>query len=851
MLKEAGYLEEAAKAYRYAMEWDGTDTDAPLHLGHLSKVLGQLDNAIEIFDALTRIPHAPYVRPEIDALRIAKSNNRLFRGFTGQKSETASALPDALLLTQSKLDTRIAEEHDRRRRLGHQGASKGRCPATKGNKTIPVRLSPLTNLVIENDSLCATTANPQMKLGFVKPASIEDISASWVEFRVRIVTQRQPLDPVLFLERLPGWGEFFSVRLLPQGNDFFGATFYVPNPVFTIRLDPVISAGKFLISDASLRRLSFSKVLSSARQRIGTVALAKIIATAGCGWRKRIHSTLEWIFQAPAVDAYERWMAKYDHRKKPVAREEPLRARNSLGWLLPAGHADVARLRSTLHSFKLQEGDADWKLLVISDDGVPTSVRDFLHVEATRNPRLEIHTVPGKLDADEILALGSTILNTDYIAHIEAGDRLSPDALLWFSATLADNPGAVLVYCDHDIIDAKQRRHSPQFKPDWNFYYACCYDYIGRTVIFSAAALKQAGGRSEKFAGSQDFYVLLRAAAAAKDNQICHIPWPLWHCYEMEKENEKDIVSPVAYIAQTQHLGFAVKPGALPGTARLVWPLRGTPPHVTLIIPTRDRTDLLKNAVESILGHTAYPAFDIVIVDNGSVEAQSHAYYAKISKTGRVSVLRDDGPFNFSRLNNRAAALAKGSVLALVNNDVEAIKGDWLSEMVPASLDSRVGAVGAKLLYDSGHVQHAGIVGGIGSVAGHGHKYSPRGAPGYMNRLIVQQSAIAVTAACLVVEKKKFQAVGGFDEDNLRVAFNDVDLCLKLAERGWKTLFTPWAELFHHESISRGLDIGGKNAARFKEEADFMTKKWGDTLLKDRYYNPNLTRQYEDFSLEP
>jgi len=285
------------------------------------------------------------------------------------------------------------------------------------------------------------------------------------------------------------------------------------------------------------------------------------------------------------------------------------------------------------------------------------------------------------------------------------------------------------------------------------------------------------------------------------------------------------------------------------GLARVIWPLPSPAPLVTLIIPTRDYLPLLKECIESLLNKTMYPAFEIIVVDNGSVEPDTLRYFDVLKAKDNIRVLSVPGPFNFSRLNNLAVEQAKGSVVGLVNNDIVATDSGWLAEMVSQATRPEVGAVGAKLLYRTGQVQHAGVVCGIGMVAGHPHKFRPGDDPGYMGRLAVTQSFSAVTAACLVVEKAKYQQVGGLDAENLQVAFNDVDFCLKLKALGYRNIYTPYASLIHLESVTRGLDTSPEKAQRYEVEAQFMLRKWGNRIHSDPFYNVNLTSDREDFTI--
>ena len=250
-----------------------------------------------------------------------------------------------------------------------------------------------------------------------------------------------------------------------------------------------------------------------------------------------------------------------------------------------------------------------------------------------------------------------------------------------------------------------------------------------------------------------------------------------------------------------------------------------------------------------ILEKTTYAPYEIIIVDNGSVENETLAYFEQLKAHKNVRILRYDKPFNYSAINNFAVSKAKGSIIGLINNDIEVISPDWLTEMVSWAAQEDVGCVGAKLYYANNTIQHAGVILGIGGVANHAHLGLPRHSPGYFGRAVVLSNYSAVTGACLVVRKSVFKQVGGLDAKNLAVAFNDVDFSLKVRNAGYLNVSTPYAELYHLESASRGADEDGKKRERFVREVNYMMRKWRDELINDPYYSPSLTRTRGDFSL--
>jgi GT2 family glycosyltransferase len=278
-----------------------------------------------------------------------------------------------------------------------------------------------------------------------------------------------------------------------------------------------------------------------------------------------------------------------------------------------------------------------------------------------------------------------------------------------------------------------------------------------------------------------------------------------------------------------------------PNYNRVIWSMPEPPPLVSIIVPTRDRTELLESCVDGLLNRTNYPGVEVLIVDNDSRSPEAHAYFARMQADKRVRVIAAPGPFNYSDLNNRAAAQARGEILLLLNNDIKVIDGGWLRELVSHAVRHDVGAVGAKLLYADGRLQHGGIVLGVGGVAGHYRVGERRNSAGPFGWLALTRTTSALTGACLALRRTVYEEVCGLDAQDLAVGFGDVDLCLRIQQRGYRNVWAPAAELYHLESASRGLDLKGKNAERFRRETDVMLERWGCVLQSDPCWNPNLS----------
>jgi GT2 family glycosyltransferase len=441
----------------------------------------------------------------------------------------------------------------------------------------------------------------------------------------------------------------------------------------------------------------------------------------------------------------------------------------------------------------------------------------------------------------------------DWLMRIDAHDLLPSDALYRLVDLVQSHPDAELVYGDEDDVDGAGRRTGPRFKPDWNPDLLESHDYLGRGVAYRSSVLQALGGFEDRLQGAEDYDLALRFLRRRPAGTVRHVHRIVYHRRRpAANETPADRADAAGRLALELHFagtGTAVERGAGPSLYRVRRPVPAPAPLVSLIVPTRDQVGLLRSCVDSLLHKTAYPCWELLIVDNGSTEAETLSYLESLQREARIRVLRYAAPFNFPALNNFAVAHARGEVLVLLNNDVEAIAPDWLAEMVSHAVRPEVGAVGAKLLYPDHTVQHAGVVLGIGGVAGHVHRFLPADDPGYCHRAAVTQGMSAVTGACLAVRKALYQQVGGMDDRHLLVAFNDIDFCLKLLEAGYRNVFTPWALLYHHESVSRGMDDTPQKKEVFRREFEHMRRRWAARLQAEPAYNRNLSVELENFSI--
>lgn len=430
----------------------------------------------------------------------------------------------------------------------------------------------------------------------------------------------------------------------------------------------------------------------------------------------------------------------------------------------------------------------------------------------------------------------------DFVVPVRIGDVLSRTALFRFAEALQANPNAIILYGDHDHLDERGDRHRPWFKPRWNEEMFLAQDYLSPAVALKCEVVGDLDIKA-----TEQLPIMLAAAANGADGLIVHIPGII--CHRKGTEGELDDRRIHAIAACVEPLGATCERGPF-GTTKVNWPLPDQLPLITIIVPTKDKLELLRACAESVLERTSYPNYELLIVDNASVEKRTSDYLSQLQDHPNVRVVEYAGAYNFSAINNFAAEAARGSYLCLLNNDTEVISPEWLTELLRQAARPHVGAVGAKLLYGDGTIQHAGIVIGIGGAAGHAHRFLPANQPGYFRMPHVSQYVSAVTAACLLVDKRKFHAVGGLDEVDLRIAFNDVDFCLKLEAAGWRNVYVPHAVLLHHESKSRGLDSSPANVERFRGELATLQERWDTETYDDPLFNPHLDNRSERFVLD-
>ena len=565
---------------------------------------------------------------------------------------------------------------------------------------------------------------------------------------------------------------------------------------------------------------------------------------------------------------YDRWIADHDtlsdaDRAGIADHIARMASPPTLSVVMPAYDTDERLLREAIASVRAQLYP-HWELCVADDASPGDRVWSILQAAAAEDPRIRIvrRETNGHISAASNSALA--LATGEFVALMDHDDLLAEQALYEMAAEIEAHPDAELIYSDEDKIDEAGHRFDPHFKTGWNPELLLGQNMVKHLAVIRRDLLTRLGGLREGFEGSQDFDLALRAAEAIPASRIRHVPAILYHWRqrteagsfsETELERCRDAArrAVAEHLARTGAAGAVVEPLAnAPAYLNVKRALPAPAPLVSIIVPTRDRPELLKRCIEGVLKRTKYKPFELIIVDNDSVEPATHALFRKFARDRRVRILPAPGPFNYSAINNMAVAQARGEILLLLNNDVTVMEPGWLSEMVAQAARPEVGAVGAALLYEDGRVQHGGVVLGVGAdepVAGHLYAGARSMEKSYFNHLRLARTVSAVTAACLAMRKSVFLEAGGFDEQNLAVAFNDVDLCLKIGALGYQLIWTPRATLTHLESASRGADTEPVAADRFRAEVAYMRRRWGPVLDADPFYGPNFDKTHVDYRL--
>ena len=561
------------------------------------------------------------------------------------------------------------------------------------------------------------------------------------------------------------------------------------------------------------------------------------------------------------ADLYEQWIEhntpKPEDFKRMTAIMAVFRERPLISIVMPVYNTPEEYLREAIDSV-IGQLYPDWELCIADDASTEPHVRKVLEKYARQDSRIKIAFREENGHISNCSNSAVELAAGEYIALLDHDDVLPAEALYEVVFLINQHPNADMIYSDEDKLTEEGKRRDPFFKPDWcpdsflSRMYTCHFGVYRRSII------NEISGFRAGFEGSQDYDLVLRFTE--KTDKIYHIPKILYHWRVHPQSTAAQIeAKPYAVLAGEKALTEALERRGTAGRVIAVPKMPGffairydiqSPKLVSIIIPTRDLGHLVNQCLESIFTKTTYPNFEVILIDNGSTEDYTkkviNDWLNKEPERFRCYFLGI--AFNYSKLNNYGVEKANGEFLLFLNNDTEVISPDWIEGMVEQAQRPSIGAVGATLLYADDTIQHSGVVMGMGGVAGHGHRFAAGNSPGYFGQLITVNNYTAVTGACLMCRRDVFETVGGFNE-KLAVAFNDIDLCLKIATQGYRNIVPPHVVLYHYESKSRGLDNTPDKRSRFFEENDYMQKNWKPLIEHDPCYNPNLSLRYADFSI--
>jgi GT2 family glycosyltransferase len=714
----------------------------------------------------------------------------------------------------------------------------------------------------------------------VSQASGQPLSEGWFLLTLVMDTDAAKKIAKFYTDYGDGHTEHHAANLHFQSKLACTRVLHFRGVVKSLRFDPLEEPGTFRMQELTCQRVDEAQALQEMLDCIARASMAdaprsadhvreavrqQCLATGKSFAEQLVAAYEECMADVPRPSSYAQWIETIEKPSLPSKEQAALLVaalehKPLVSVLVPVYNTNPEYLRVCIDSVRRQSYPY-WELCIADDASPLPHVSEVLRDYQAQDPRIKLcfREQNGHIAhaSNSALALAAG----EFVALLDHDDVLSEHALLYVVQAINQTPDAQVLYSDEDKLNKDGERWDVHFKSDWNPDLFFSQNYVSHLGVYRHALLKRIDGFRPGLEGSQDHDLLLRCLPHIHGPQIVHIPKVLYHWRSVEGSTalgaqEKNYTTRAGIKALRDYFsahgpkGVTVNAGRVPNTYKISWPIPQPAPLVSLLIPTRDRKEVTEVAVRSILDKTTYQNFEILILDNGSTEPQTlHWFNAIQRQDARVKVLRYDHPFNYSAINNFGAEHARGSILGLVNNDVEVISPDWLSEMVGHACRPDVGCVGAKLYYQNDTLQHGGVIIGIGGVAGHSHKYAKRQASGYFARLLITQTMSAVTAACLVVRKDVYQQAGGLDAKNLAVAFNDIDFCLRVMQAGYRNLWTPHAELYHYESVSRGTEDTPEKKTRFQKEVRYMKKKWGSALERDPFYSPHLSMEREDFSI--
>ncbi|ADL50381.1 glycosyltransferase family 2 protein [Clostridium cellulovorans] len=553
---------------------------------------------------------------------------------------------------------------------------------------------------------------------------------------------------------------------------------------------------------------------------------------------------------------YELWLKTHDVTNEQIDRQRDYKFdyEPKISILVPTYNTPENFLVEMIESVN-EQTYTNWELCIADASNNEETRKVLARYEG--DPKIPIKYLDENKGISGNTNEAATLVTGEYIALFDHDDLLMPNALFEIVKVINKDREVDFIYTDEDKTDeTSTRRFDPHFKPDFAIDTFRSNNYICHFTTMKRELFDSVGGFRKEYDGAQDFDLFLRTTEKAK--KIVHIPKVVYH-WRVHQNSTAGAGEAKLYAFEAgknaiqdsldrNGIKGTVEMGKYLGIYNIRYELESTP-LVSILIPTKDHIEDLDRCIKSIIEKSTYKNYEIIVIENNSTESETFKYYDTLKNYSNIKVVEWKDEFNYSAINNFGVKNASGEVFLLLNNDVEVINGDWIERMLQYAQREDVGAVGAKLYYPNDTIQHGGVIVGLGGIANHAHKHFHREAPGYFARLNFVQNFSAVTAACLMVRRDVYEKLNGLDED-LKVAFNDVDFCLRIRALDKLIVWTPFAELYHHESISRGVEDTPEKIERFKGEIRFMEKRWGKFIKAgDPYYNPNLTMSREDYSL--
>jgi O-antigen biosynthesis protein len=587
----------------------------------------------------------------------------------------------------------------------------------------------------------------------------------------------------------------------------------------------------------------------SPERKIGQVILApyRLPQRLYRTMRRRFADSAAAKRRASSPNQYEKWLQRHSASSVDLARMREESRAFPVGPLIsvitPVHNTHAPWLKEAVDSVR-QQAYENWELMLIDDGSTAPETLQFLAELEGSDSRIRILRLDQSQGISAASNAGIEAAHGDWLGFLDHDDLLEPDALYQTAKWLQENPETDVIYSDEDKL-TEEGLGSPCLKPDWSPDFFLSYNYICHFTTVRRELVRELGGFRSKYDFAQDYDLYLRLMSHTR--RIHHVPRVLYHWRRSAGSTSINIrAKPEALDAARNALAAYLLRAGEAGHVTVDWNTHAfrirrelsEENRIAIIIPTRDRVDLLARCLTSITEKTSYEPYEIVIVDNDSQTPEARAFLEQT----RHRVLRFSGPFNYSAINNFAVEKTDAPWLLFLNNDTEVIDGDWLTAMAEHVQRPEVGAVGAQLRFRNETIQHAGIVLGVRGTAKHAFCGFPADSPGVCRQLQVVRNYSAVTAACLLTRRQVFEEVGGFDEERLPVIFNDVDLCLKMRSAGYLVVYTPWAKLYHDESATRRASVE-------PPEAEILRQRWPEVVKRDPYYNPNLSRDQADFSL--